>query len=304
MGLGLAALGRPGYITLGHDEDVGTDISVAAMERRAHEVLDSAYTAGIRYFDAARSYGRAEAFLASWLDARGLEPGAVTVASKWGYTYTADWRPEAEQHEVKDLSAATLRRHLGETRALLDGHLSLYQIHSATLESGVLDDSEVLAELAELRGDGVEIGLSVTGPRQAETVERALELGAFDAVQATWNLLERSAAEALAAANDAGLRVVVKEALANGRLTHRGDARLLEDAARERMTTVDALALAAALAEPWAHVVLSGAATSEMLRSNLGALNADADDDLRARLADLAEPAEAYWSRRASLPWN
>jgi aryl-alcohol dehydrogenase-like predicted oxidoreductase len=304
MGLGLAALGRPGYITLGHEEDVGADISVAAMERGAHEVLDSAYTAGIRYFDAARSYGRAEAFLASWLDTRRLEPGAVTVASKWGYTYTAGWTPEAEQHEVKDLSAATLRRQLGESRSLLDGHLSLYQIHSATLESGVLDDSEVLAELAELRGDGVEIGLSVTGPRQRETIERALELGAFDAVQATWNLLERSATEALAAANDAGLRLVVNEALANGRLTRRGDAHLLEEAALERMTTADALALAAALAEPWAHVVLSGAATVEMLRSNLAALDVDVDEDLRAQLADLAEPAEAYWSRRASLRWS
>ena len=36
------------------------------------EVLDAAYGAGVRYFDAARSYGRAEQFLGSWLRARGL----------------------------------------------------------------------------------------------------------------------------------------------------------------------------------------------------------------------------------------
>ena len=68
LGLGLAALGRPGYINLGHDGDVG-DTDVDAMERHAHEVLDAAYEGGVRYFDAARSYGRAEAFLASWLEA-------------------------------------------------------------------------------------------------------------------------------------------------------------------------------------------------------------------------------------------
>src|SRR5713101_3201530 len=73
IGLGLAALGRPRYINLGRDADLGDDRSVAAMERRCHEMLDAAYAAGIRYIDAARSYGLAEAFLASWLEA----PAAV-----------------------------------------------------------------------------------------------------------------------------------------------------------------------------------------------------------------------------------
>jgi aryl-alcohol dehydrogenase-like predicted oxidoreductase len=51
---------------------------------------------------------------------------------------------------------------------------------------------------------------------RAKTIERALESGAFDVVQATKNLREPSAAAALAAAHDAGLGVIVKEALANG----------------------------------------------------------------------------------------
>jgi aryl-alcohol dehydrogenase-like predicted oxidoreductase len=33
-------------------------------------VLDAAYAGGIRYVDAARSYGRAEEFLADWLNSR------------------------------------------------------------------------------------------------------------------------------------------------------------------------------------------------------------------------------------------
>src|SRR5581483_11890912 len=95
LGLGLAALGRPGYINLGHADDLAGHTDVASMERAAHAVLDAAYDAGVRYFDAARSYGKAEAFLASWLARRGLAPGDVTVASKWGYTYTTDWRVDA-----------------------------------------------------------------------------------------------------------------------------------------------------------------------------------------------------------------
>jgi aryl-alcohol dehydrogenase-like predicted oxidoreductase len=304
LGLGLAALGRPGYINLGHAGDVG-DTHVEAMERHAHEVLDAAYEGGVRYFDAARSYGRAEAFLSSWLRRRGLSRDDVAVGSKWGYTYTADWRVDAEEHEVKDLSASTLRRQLGETRALIGEHLALYQIHSATLESGVLDDAEVREELARLREEGVGVGFTATGPRQAATIERALEVGGFDAVQATWNLHERSTTDALAAAHEAGLGVIVKEALANGRLTERGDADgRLTAAARERGTTPDALALAAVLARPWVDVVLSGAATVDTVRSNLGALDAPWDARAEEELTPLQEPADEYWERRSELAWN
>src|SRR4051795_10282254 len=119
IGLGLAALGRPGYLTIGHGRDIGPDRSGEAMERHAHEVLDAAYAGGVRYFDAARSYGKAEAFLASWLARRGLGRSEVTVGSKWGDTSPADWRVDAPVHEVKDLSAPTLRRQFAESHDLL-----------------------------------------------------------------------------------------------------------------------------------------------------------------------------------------
>jgi aryl-alcohol dehydrogenase-like predicted oxidoreductase len=258
----------------------------------------------VRYFDAARSYGEAEAFLASWLEQRGLRRDEVTVGSKWGYTYTAGWRVDAQPAEVKDLSAATLRRQLAESRAILGPYLRLYQIHSATLESGVLEDQEVLDGLRRPREEGLAIGVSVTGPEQPETIRRALEVGIFDTVQATWNLLERSAGAALAEAHAAGLGVIVKEVLANGRLMPRGGESLLAEVAAERGTTPDALAFAAVLAQPWADVALSGATTVEQLQSNLAALDVDWDEELDRRLAPLAEEPDEYWTTRAALPWN
>ncbi len=274
------------------------------MEANTHRVLDAAYVAGVRYFDAARSYGKAEEFAGSWLARRGVRPHDVTVGSKWGYTYTADWRVDAETHEVKDLSRVTLHRQLAESRALLGQHLRVYQAHSATRESGVLDDRDVLDALAQLREDGMAVGLTVTGPHQAETIERALEEGVFDTVQASWNLLEHSAGSALATAHAAGLGVIVKEAVANGRLTARGRIPLLNEVAHERGTTPDALALSAALAQPWADVVLSGAATVGVLESNLAALDIDYDEEIAARLAALGEDRFAYWEARAGLAWN
>jgi aryl-alcohol dehydrogenase-like predicted oxidoreductase len=304
IGLGLAAAGRPGYINLGHAADLAGATGIAEMEAGAHALLDAAYAAGVRYVDAARSYGRAEAFLASWLTSRGLPAGAVTVGSKWGYTYTAGWQVDAEQHEVKDLSAATLHRQLAETRALLGDRLQLYQVHSATIESGVLDDAQVMDALAALRSEGVAVGLTVTGADQAATIARATELGAFDAVQATWNVLERSAGPALAAAHAAGMGVIVKEALANGRLTARGDVPEVERAARGRGVAPDALALAVVLAQPWADVVLSGAAEPAALASNLTATGVVVDAALDAELEGLVIPPQRYWAERAALAWN
>jgi aryl-alcohol dehydrogenase-like predicted oxidoreductase len=300
----MAALGRPGYINLGHGSDLAGHTDEQSMEQAAHAVLDAAWAGGVRYFDAARSYGRAEAFLATWLERRRLGPGEVSVGSKWGYTYTADWRVDAAVHEVKDLSVETLRRQIAESRELLGSHLQLYQIHSATLDSGVLDDPAVLEQLRELRAGGLLIGLTVTGPSQAETIERALEVGGFDAVQSTWNLLERSAGPALAQAHAVGVGVIVKEAVANGRLTTRGEVRELAEASRELGSTPDALALAAVLAQPWADVVLSGADTVEQLQSNLAALALELDPRLLERLEAIREEPASYWETRSELPWN
>jgi aryl-alcohol dehydrogenase-like predicted oxidoreductase len=304
IGLGLAALGRPGYINLGHGADLADHTDVPSMQASADAVLDTAYGTGIRYFDAARSYGRAEDFLGTWLERRGLGRADVAVGSKWGYRYTADWRVDVDVHEVKDLSLDTLARQLEETRERLGSHLRLYQIHSATLDSGVLEDRGVLEELARLRAGGLSIGFTVTGPGQRETIERALDVGGFDAVQATWNLLERSAGPALAAASAAGLRVIIKEAVANGRLTARGDVPVLNSLAGSLGVTADALALAAVLAQPWVDIALSGATTAEMLRSNLRALEVPLDDELLGSLKGLVEEPSAYWEARASLPWN
>ncbi len=312
IGLGLAAIGRPGYINLGRDRDLGSDRSVEALRREAHDLLDAAYAGGVRYFDAARSYGLAEEFLASWLERRGLGPGQVTAGSKWGYRYTADWRVGAEVNEVKEHSLANLQRQLAESRALLGDRLRLYQIHSATFESGVLDNRAVLDELKRQRDGGLAIGLTVSGPRQADVVRSAIEIRAdgsplFATVQATWNLLEPSVGPALAEAREAGLGVIVKEALANGRLAlgaaeaSPGPLALL---AQSHEWTSDAVAIAAVLARPWCDVVLSGAVTPAQIASNLAAIDVALSPDDLAHLAVLAEPPERYWATRASLPWT
>ena len=289
IGLGLAALGRPAYINVGRQRDFGSERSIAALERRCHEMLDVAYAAGVRYIDAARSYGMAENFLGTWLKTRNPPRGAIAVGSKWGYTYTGSWELDAPMHEVKDLSIDTLRRQIVESRSLLGDRLQLYEIHSATIESKVLDNADVLRELQQLRSSGLVIGLTVTGPTQPDTIRRALDvsidgINPFQVVQATWNRLEPSAGPALAEAKAAGWGVIVKEGLANGRLADQ-----------------DVHALAAALSQPWVDVVLSGAVTRDQLESNLKSIDFMRDP---ADWPDIAESPPEYWARRSAMAWQ
>ncbi|CAM5620852.1 aldo/keto reductase [Streptomyces purpurascens] len=308
IGLGLAAVGRPGYINLGRDQDLPAERTVDALRNRTHELLDAAYAQGVRYFDAARSYGRSEEFLADWLKARPAFDDIV-VGSKWGYTYTADWSTDADRHEVKDHALPTYERQRAESDALLGDRLDLYQIHSVTPDSPALTDKELHAKLAEAAAQGLTIGFSTSGPAQADAIRAALAVTVdgeplFRTVQSTYNALETSAAPALAEAHDAGLTVIVKEGMANGRLAgpHAPDA--MREVAEEAGLGCDAVALAVILRQPWAGVVLSGAATTNQLASNLHAAVVDLDDDQLTRLATLVEEPHTYWERRGQLPWH
>ncbi|WP_405505088.1 aldo/keto reductase [Streptomyces purpurascens] len=308
IGLGLAAVGRPGYINLGRDQDLPAERTVDALRNRTHELLDAAYAQGVRYFDAARSYGRSEEFLADWLKARPAFDDIV-VGSKWGYTYTADWSTDADRHEVKDHALPTYERQRAESDALLGDRLDLYQIHSVTPDSPALTDKELHAKLAEAAAQGLTIGFSTSGPAQTDAIRAALAVTVdgeplFRTVQSTYNALETSAAPALAEAHDAGLTVIVKEGMANGRLAgpHAPDA--MREVAEEAGLGCDAVALAVILRQPWAGVVLSGAATTNQLASNLHAAVVDLDDDQLTRLATLVEEPHTYWERRGQLPWH
>ncbi|SFQ55827.1 Predicted oxidoreductase [Amycolatopsis arida] len=305
IAVGLAALGRPAYINERRLEALPADRGVPAMRARTHEVLDAAYAAGVRRFDAARSYGRAEEFLAGWLAERGHRD--VIVSSKWGYAYVGGWRLDAAVHEEKEHSARRFRAQWRESRHLLGDAISLYQVHSLTPDSPLFTDGELLAELAALADSGVRVGFSTSGPHQTDTITRALDLEVsgrrvFTAVQSTWNVLERSAETALADAHAAGVLVQLKETLANGRLAVRPPAPLAERAAARNLPAAT-LAIAAALARPWADVVLVGPVSVAQLRGNLAAADRAAD------LVDAdppvpAEPPEQYWAQRGTLDWH
>ncbi|HEX5117065.1 MAG TPA: aldo/keto reductase [Pseudonocardiaceae bacterium] len=305
LALGLAALGRPAYINVGSADALPQHRTVDEFRAASWAVLDAAYAAGLRWVDVARSYGRAEEFLAGWLADRGHDD--ITVSSKWGYTYVGEWRTDVAVHEVKEHSLARFRTQLAETRALLGDRLALYQVHSLTVDSPLFDQPELIRELAELAAGGVRVGFSTSGPAQADTVRKGLAVEVdgrrvFTSVQSTWNPLETSVGSALADAHREGVLVLVKEPLANGILVVSPPEPVAELAARHQVGP-DAVALAAALAQPWADRVLLGPASVDQLDSNLSATNIRfTTGDLNA-LIPIVQLPERYWSNRSALHW-
>jgi aryl-alcohol dehydrogenase-like predicted oxidoreductase len=312
IGLGMAALGRPGYINLGHHRDLPQKPTVTKMKIHAHHMMSAAYDLGIRYFDAARSYGKSELFLGSWIRDR----ENLVLGSKWGYTYTANWEVNAEIHEVKEHTLPVLNRQWHESLTSISRHPDIYHIHSATSDSGVLKNLEVIERLWQLKEMGVIIGLSTSGPGQAETIERSLEIKSgetylFQSLQLTWNLLEKSASRAAKKAFDAGYGIIIKEALANGRLTDRNKSETdrswmdeLNRFSRDEGITIDQLAMQFVLQQPWAHIILSGAGTREQLQSNVKSLGISESCQISKFLNGLEEGPDNYWARRSSLAWN
>jgi aryl-alcohol dehydrogenase-like predicted oxidoreductase len=91
LGLGMAALGRPGYINLNRDSILGNDRPVERMQEQANQVMERLFQLASAestapWLDCARSYGLSEKFVGEYLRSRSIDTDKVYVSSKWGYS--------------------------------------------------------------------------------------------------------------------------------------------------------------------------------------------------------------------------
>lgn len=114
IGLGLAALGRPVYLTAGRSDALGApgDRSIEAMRTRTFEVLDAAWQLGIRFLDLAPSYGHAEVFLGAWLASHPTRRAQLTISSKWDTSMSLRGTQEPQSMNARS-TASRCSRHSG-----------------------------------------------------------------------------------------------------------------------------------------------------------------------------------------------
>ncbi len=313
IGLGLAALGRPEYLNVRNEDD--SDKSESYYFENALKVLDYAYQHGVRYFDTAPSYGRGEDYLMKWNEAASRKD--LHLSTKWGYTYVANWEIGfTDKHEIKEHSVDKLIEQWQVSKSLLP-ELKLYQIHSATFESGVLENSDVLQKLFEIKNKtGLKIGATTSGANQDAILKYAAEIKVdneflFDSFQVTYNVLESSTHKVLKDLINAGRTIIIKEALANGRLFRSAHYKqyenlylFMEVLAEKYQVGVDAIALRFVMDHLNPTVVLSGASNENQLSENLKAMKFKLENQELISLKNYAIDSESYWNERNKMQWN
>lgn len=312
IGLGTAALGRPQYINVRIEDCDNSNLET--FRKQSFAVLEEAYQSGVRYFDTAPGYGLAEELVLEWLQTK--DDKTIEVGTKWGYTYTANFNANAIVHEVKEHSLTKLKEQWNFSKQLLP-YVKVYQIHSATLETGVLENTEVLEELAKLRKEHhLKIGITTSGVNQVEVIEKALDVlidgePLFDVFQVTYNFLEQSLftiVDDLIAKNKL---VIIKEALANGRIfsnenypNYADMYTFLESLATKYNVGVDAIALKYCMQTIPESTVLSGASSKNQLQENLKVDSFSLSNDEIEQLKSFKVSPNFYWNERKQLKWN
>lgn len=312
LGLGTAALGRPQYINVRQEECDNSDLS--EFRKQSFSVLENAYNSGIRYFDTAPGYGLAEELVLEWLQTKNDK--TIEIGTKWGYTYTANFDANATVHEVKEHSLSKLDEQWNFSKQLLP-YLKVYQIHSATLETGVLENKQVLEQLAFLKKEhNLKIGLTTTGTNQVEVLKKALEVvvkgnQVFDLFQVTYNFLDQSLKEISDELQSQNKSIVIKEALANGRVFRNKNYlhydkmyATLESLAKKHNVGVDAISLKYCEQTIINSIVLSGASNSEQLEENLKMNTFSLSNDEIDLLSSYKVSTDSYWKERKELQWN
>lgn len=312
IGLGTAAIGRPQYINIRQENPA--PFSLDDFIQKAEAVLDEAYINGIRYYDTAPGYGIAEQILINWVKKQ--HDPEIEVATKWGYTYTANFDPNATVHEVKEHSLRKLNEQWEQSKRLVP-NLSTYQIHSATLDTGVLENTDIHERLYELKTENsLLMGITTSGTNQIEIIRKALDVeieGAplFDTFQITYNMLDQSLATIADQLLAQGKRLIIKEALANGRILspvqfphYQTLYQSLREIAEKYNVGIDAVALRFCIDTLHPFTVLSGVSNPEHISLNLKAFNFTLDEDEITQLKSFQISPETYWTERKNLDWT
>ena len=173
-----------------------------AVERLLNETLD----AGVTYFDTAPAYGLSEERIGRFLAHRKRE---FVLSTKVGETFEAG-------RSTYDFSAAAVRASIDRSRRRLKlDALDLVFVHAPREDLAVLERTDVVETLLELRAAGVTRAIGFSGKTVA-AARRALDWA--DVLMVEYHAGERSHGEVIRAARASGVGVVVKKGLASGRL--------------------------------------------------------------------------------------
>jgi aryl-alcohol dehydrogenase-like predicted oxidoreductase len=158
--------------------------------------------------------------------------------------------------------------------------------------------------------------LTTTGKNQVDVIKKALTVlvngeQVFDLFQVTYNFLDQSLQEISKDLISQNKKIVIKEALANGRIFRNSKYpnynkmyAALEKLAQKYNVGVDAISLKYCEQTIPESRVLSGASSTDQLKENLKMNSFFLSTDEIEELNCFKITPEIYWSERKNLQWN
>ena len=169
-----------------------------------------------------------------------------------------------------------------------------------------------LKELETIKKNGIEIGISTSGPDQEKTINDLLikneKLNLFSFLQTTINIFDQSCISILKEVSEKKINVIAKEIFSNGRLTnsnkefHQNKIKELKSVASSMDLTLEQLSYLWVYQLPFVKICLTGASTIKQLDENLSCL-----EKIDTELPDLESfslSTQDYWDTRKKLSWN
>lgn len=242
--LGAIGIGRPWGVVPGE----------IPSSTEAARFLADAYSAGVRYFDTAPSYGSSEERLGEFL--RSLTPAeraGVTIATKFGEHWD-----EAAASPFVDHTFEALARSLDRSLDRL-GTIDVLQLHKTS--PAVLRSDALARAWEKARAAGIaELGTSVA---DLESAELTLQPGPYQMMQLPVNQRRCEFLEVMPRAEAAGIWLALNRPFAMGQV--------VVDAAPSAVHGARVEAFRFLLSQRFCGVVLSGTKSAAHLRENLEA---------------------------------
>lgn len=288
-GLSVTLLGF-GALEIGRDWGLGSpEERRRPSEEEAGRTLVGVLDLGVNLIDTARAYHRSEERIGRFLSSR---RGEFVLATKCG-------EHSREPGTYYDFSYQAVSRSIDESlQALRTDVIDVLQIHFGPDPQRVLDEGETLRAMQDAKQAGKVRFLGASPP--AHLIPACLATGAFDVLQVHYNLLEREAEAGLELARRHGVGILVRGALAHGRLTPRVQPYLSEEpelAARLQpyldlvggdFQALERLALAFVAAHPAVSSILVGTRTLAHLVQARDLLDAGVPEAWLSRARDLS----------------
>lgn len=206
IGLGTVKLGRNADVKYAEPFALPTDAEVDAL-------LEEALRLGLTLIDTAPAYGESERRLAPFL-ARNRD--RVLLCTKAGETWAPDRQQAGLASSTYDFSARAIEASVEESlRRLGTDRLDILLLHSDGHDKEILQGTDALEAIDRLKTAG-KVRLGGISAKTSGGIGAAI--GRLDVVMAPFSKSDPSRADALMAAREAGMGVLVIKGLQAGKL--------------------------------------------------------------------------------------